>query len=173
MATYLSIDDFTSGKYLIPDAGSIAKAKVTEYINQYRNEHIYRLLGVELGDLIIDYIDAGATGNADYDVIVNPFTKQESSGCIYKSKGLKEYLKACIFYEYEKNGLKNSVAGVVESKSETATKQSSASTMRFVEYKFNDIIDTVEAIQWWCSTNNDTYPDFAGMRIKTKHSNTF
>jgi hypothetical protein len=90
-----------------------------------------------------------------------------------KSSGLKSYLIAAIYFEYIKNALQTSQAGVVNTLAETATNSTPAKTLRFAENKFNDCLDTVYAIQWYCINNNDKFPDFNGQRITVKANQFF
>ena len=167
--------DFLKGKYCIPDSGGVyTNVDVQEIIDKYEKYYIYQLLGVALGDLLITYIQANATSNADYNKIINAFSADNTETCggsIIQSLGMKEYLKAAIFYEYVKNGLKNSQAGVTKIQSETATAQDPASTLRFAENKFYDVLDTIGAIQWYCLENETAFPYFNGQCIKVKAAN--
>ena len=167
--------DFKGGKYDIPDAvGNFTKNDVQAIITAYEKPAIYKLLGVAEGDKIIAYLAAGKTPvNADYNKILDPFTEDNANvhGGIAISLGMLEYLKGFIFYEYNKNALKTSQAGVTNADAETATIQGVNSTMRFAENKFNDVLGTADAIQWYCMKNSTAFPDFNGKRIVVKASN--
>jgi len=176
MAILLLLSDFEdAGKYNIPDAGgAYTYLSVQEIIDKHEAPYIYKLLGVVEGKKIITWIQATfLPANTDYTKIKDAFAEDDISSCSCAnsqrvSLGLKEYLKAAIFYEYVKNALINSQAGVTTPKSETADKQSSSSSMRYAENKFNDILDTAEAIQWYCRENPTAFPDFNGQCIKVK-----
>lgn len=176
MATIiLTKADFIGGKYDIPDAaGLYTKNNVQEMIDRYEKQCIYELLGVLEGDKWISWIQTVSPPvNAHYTKIKDPFS-EDNAGCgIIQSLGMTEFLKAAVFYQYVKNGLLTSQAGVVKTESETATTQSPASTMRFAENKFNDVLDTIEAIQWYCLNNQTAFPDFNGQRIVVKASQFF
>lgn len=177
MAIFLTIASFTAaGDYSIPDAGSAHSVNdVQDCINKHEKAFIYNLLGVVLGDLIIAYNQAGQTPtNIHYDKIIGAFASDLSTGwgTVY-SQGITEYLKACIFYEYNKNGLVLSQAGVVNPATETAQKTTPAEALRFAEAKFNLILDTVEAIRYYIFENKDAFPDFNGQAIRVKASNIF
>lgn len=176
----LQLSDFRLGKYDIPDAiGVYTNANVQEIIDKYEAPAIYQLLGVVLGNLVIAYIQSGApppVPNTDYDKIINPFSEDNPDHCgspIISSLGMKEYLKAAVFYEYVKNALVNSQAGVVNPDTETARKANPAAAMRYSENKFNDLLDTIEAIQWYCKENETAFPDFNGQRIVVKAAQFF
>lgn len=175
----LQTTDFKGGKYDLPDSvGAYTTANVQETIDRYEKNYIYKLLGVALGNLIIAYLAANRLPiNAAYNKILDPFAEDNSGFCfnrVIESMGMKEYLKAAIFYEYVKVGLITSQPGVTQPISETANIQTPMSTMRFAENKFNDVIGTLEAIQWYCWTNKAIdFPDYNGQRIAVKASNIF
>lgn len=178
MAILLSTTDFKGGKYDIPDSGGYyTTANVQEAITRYEAEAFYKLLGVTLGKLYIAWIQATySPANADYIYILNPFAEDNEQLCGHQmliSKGIKEYLKGYVFYEYIKNGLKTSTAGVVMPKAETSTDATGADTMRFAENKFNDVLETVRAIQWYCCKHPDAFPDYKGQYIAVRASQFF
>ena len=172
MPIILSKDDFEGGKYSIPDAeGVYTDDNVQEAIDNYEVVYIRKLLGVTTGDLFIAWLAASQLpANTDYTKILNAFAEDNTTWYrgIIQSLGMSEYLKAGVFSEYVKNGLVNSQAGVVNTDTETAVKASAASAMRFAENKFNDVLDTVEAIQWYCRTNSEAFPDYNGQEIRVK-----
>ena len=179
----LQLSDFKGGKYDLPDSvGVYVKNDLQETIDKYEKQYIYQLLGVEQGNLFIAWLAANQSPpNAFYSKILNPFATDGTYyswywSCyrhIIESQGMKEYLKAAIFYEYTKVGLITSQAGVTQPLSETAIQQSPASTMRFSENKFNDVLDTIEAIQWYCMSEETAFPAFKGQRLTVKASNIF
>lgn len=190
----LTLTDFRGGKYNIPDAqGWYTNGNMQAMIDTYEKPYIYNLLGVVLGDKIIAYLAANRLpANTDYNKIIDPFSSDDAGwwgwyndycdywagyvfnySSIVTSLGLKEYLKAGIFYEYIKNGLITSQPGVAAQKAEAGTIQNSFTTMRFADNKFNDVLGTIEAIQWYCLNNNAAFPDFNGQRVPVKMSNFF
>lgn len=172
----LQTSDFEAGKYCIPDADSIYnEADVQETIDTYEKKYIYELLGVTEGDKFITWVQLTSPPvNVHYTKIKNSFS-QDDSACfgIIQSLGMTEYLKAGIFYEYVKDSLEMTPAGVVNTDTEAAKKQGPDQQMRFAENKFNDALDTAEAIQWYCQDNASAFPDFNGQRIAVKGSNFF
>lgn len=172
----LQLSDFKGGKYDIPDAGGVyTKVNVQEMIDKYEKQYIYELIGVVEGDKFIAWVQTTPTPvNADYTKILNAFSADNSSSYpsgLIQSLGMKEYLKAGVFYQCEKNGLLTSQAGVTKPESETATQQNPSSTMRFAENKFNDVLDTIEAIQWYCTNNSTAFPEYNGKFIPVKYAN--
>lgn len=174
---FIQLSDFT-GKYDIPDTKGLSKAQanVQEMIDKYEKIYIYNLIGVTEGDKLIAYQASSKTPpNTDYDKIINPFYMDNPflSGQVVKSLGISEYLKAGIFYETVKNGLQLLQAGVANTKAETASKMNPKGSMRFAENKFNDILDTVYSIQWYCRNNITSFPGYNGQRIVVKCANFF
>lgn len=186
MAILLNLSDFIGGEYDLPDAtGMYTDDNVQAAIDKYEKPAIYNLLGVALGDLIIAYIQSSSPPfNADYDKIINGFAEDNQYYTIYNTlcgdynsviinAGLKEWLKAVVFYEYVKISLVTSQPGVTQPEAETGQIQKVTSTMRFAENKFNQMLDTAYAIQWYCVNNKTNLPDYNGQRITVKASNIF
>lgn len=179
MAILLTVNSFKGGKYNLADAaGQYTIPNVQQAIDNYEKQYLYKLFGVTLGDLIIAYLAANRTPtNTDYDKVIDAFSMDNNGTLcgkpILQSLGLTEYLTACVFYEYKKNGLKDSQSGVQNVNAETATAQGPASVMRFAENKFNDILETADTIQWYCLNNESAFPDFNGERIVVKASQFF
>lgn len=166
----LQLSDFIKGKYNIPAASALVSATNTEVqccIDDNEKKYIYLLLGVELGDLIIAYIAAGSTGNADYDKIIAPFSETSVFFCgqFKQSLGIKKYLQACIYYEYTKDSYTETLAGTVKKKGEVSDSVSASATMRKAEKAFNGILYTAEAIQSVCASNSTAYAGYAGSRV--------
>jgi hypothetical protein len=74
-------------------------------------------------------------------------------------------------YEYNKNGIRNTIAGAAVTQSEVSTTLSPSAAMRNAESYFNAIIDDADCIQQYCIDNPTTYPDFDGIRFIVKGSN--
>lgn len=170
---FLALTDFVKGKYNIPQASSTLSVNNTEvqsYIDSYEKTYIYRLLGVELGNLIIAYKQAGGTGNTNYDKIIGAFSENTALFCgqINQSLGIKEYLQACVYYEYTKDSYTQTLAGTVKKKGEVSESVNASSTLRKAEKAFNFMLPTIEAIQAMCESNSVAYAGYAGQRIAVK-----
>lgn len=173
MAILLSVNSFKGGKYDIPDAGIASKATVVlEAITLYEKEAIEELLGVTEAERFITWIQASRIpANADYAAIEGAFSEDDLQACtIIRSKGMIEYLKAYVYYQYIKNGLVLGHAGVFNTKAETADKSSATGAMRFAEHYYNGELDTALAIQWYCEQNPAAFPDYHGQELKIKYS---
>lgn len=167
--------DFKAGKYKIPDAaGNLNFADVQATIDTYERPYLEKLLGADQAALYIAYIQAGSLpANADFNQIKNAFSVDDPG---YKkgvrtSLGMREFLKACIYFEHKKNGLVSAQVGTVNTKAETANKVTPAETLREVEFKFNEMLETAETIQWYCRQNPTAFPDFNGQSFKVKCAN--
>lgn len=171
---FLALTDFVDGKYNLPAASSgiaATNSEVQSYIDSYEKTYIYRLLGVELGNLIIAYKQAGGTGNTDYDKIIGAFSENTALFCgqINQSLGIKEYLQACIYYEYKKDSAyTESLAGTIKADAEVSEGVNASTIMRKAERVFNAILPTIEAIQAMCESNSVAYAGYAGQRIAVK-----
>jgi hypothetical protein len=174
MAILLSLSDFVDGKYNIPAASSSISANDSElqsYIDDNEKKYIYLLLGVELGDLIIVYLQASRSpANSDYDKIIDAFADSSSLFChgFTQSLGLKAYLQACIYYEYTKDSYTESLAGTVKQSSEVSSEVAASPTTRKAERVFNSILNTAEAIQSICQSDSTKYAGYSGSRIAVK-----
>lgn len=166
---FLSITDFERGKYKADDAGGTYSAQhLTECIVKYEPDYIYKIFGATEGARIIAYT---APGNTDYDTVIAAFALDNTTFCgkpIYQSLGLKEILKAAVFYEYVKNSVKMTQSGPAKKKAEISDVLSPAGDRRFAENKFNDVLSSIEAIQWYCRNHETAFPDFNGIQITVK-----
>ena len=161
----VALSDFVDGKYNLPGASSSISSTNSElqaYIDRYEPKYIYKLLGIELGKLIIAY---GGSGNPDYDKIIGEFTEVEHG----ESLGLKEYLLACIYYEYKTGTIYNeSLAGTVKADAEVSTQVNASTITRAAEKVFNSILDTADAIQSLCQSDSTAYAGYSGTPLSVK-----
>jgi hypothetical protein len=172
MAGFLTLASFQGGKYNIPDASSGQTDDIVqERIDNYEKWYLCQLLGATLGKAIYAYGSTGS-GNAAHDAIIAAF-QEDDAVCskVYASQGLAEFLKAAVFFEYQKNAIVNAMGGVTIPKQEVSEKTSAGATLRYAEAMFNDQLDTKDAIQWKCANDPDTYPDYNGQLIEVKVSN--
>lgn len=175
MAIHLVLDDFKTGKYKIPDAaGNLNFAEVQAAIDTYERPYLEKLLGVDQAAAYITWVQANfIPANTDYAKIRDAFSADDAGHKpgIRTSLGIKAFLKACVYFEYKKNGLVSAQVGTVKTKAETADKVTTADTMRDAEFKFNDILETAETIQWYCREKPTAFPDFNGQSFKVKCAN--
>lgn len=158
---------------------------IDAYIEKYELRYIRKLLGPELGNLFIaDY--ANTTQDPRFAVIEDPFSEQSEDplrpvtespteqlyGVIYESEGLKEFLLSCIYFEYVSDRqVRQGQAGTAKSRTDTANVVSMQAAQRSAERKWNEGLDTAEAIQWYCSIFKPTdYPEYKGIRFEPEYS---
>lgn len=175
----VTLDSFV-GKYVLARTNS-TDPELQDFIDTYEKKYIYQLLGVELGQLLIDELTAYNSGSdpveARFQVLLDPFTLQSSScfpfhtGKIYESLGLKDMLTAFIYYHYVKEThQKHSQSGVEQDDAETAKIVNNRTAARFAERKWNAALDTVDAIQWRCKFYEPTvYPEYKGLKFSPQY----
>lgn len=145
------------------------------FIDEYEATYIRRILGVELGNLLIEYIQAGSGSNPPeerFDVLIEPFQMQDE-GChshIYESKGLADALTSFIYFHFIcDTQQRHGQSGVAVSQSDTANVVSPRVAARKAESIFNTALDTVEAIQHKCRIDPATYPEYRGIKIEPEY----
>lgn len=176
----LATSDFETGKYKIADAGSnTSKSAVTAAITRFEKSYILKLFGIELGEEVIAYLQTSPTPrtpvNVLLDKVIDTFFEQDDTleNKIRESKGLKEFLQAMVYYEYLLDTpTTNTQAGQGELKAELLNK-TIVTQVRQAERLFNEMLDTIEAIQWWCLDNSTDYPTFEGETFVVKSSAIF
>lgn len=142
-----------------------------DFIDRYEKNYIHKVLGVELGDLFIADLLVGVPETARFISIFNAFSEQIGER-IYESKGFKDMLTAFVLYEFiSQTQLKHSQSGVVSTQAEVANIQSPENAFRFGEMKFNEALETKDAIQYVCGySETETFPEFKGVYIRPKYS---
>ena len=168
----LTVDDFTGFFELAQSTANIPLLQ--SYIDRYERDYIHRLLGVELGELYIADLTAPS---APYTTLTNAFYEQDDCDVIWSSLGMKDFLKAAVFYHYVfQEQVQHSQSGVTISLAETShvvTPENAAAFARrrynacCVTYPTSDKKTTAEAIQWKCETDDpDSFPTYNGTKIK-------
>lgn len=181
---FVSGNSFT-GKYTIPDSPGAAII-LQSIIDEWERKTIVKLLGVELGKLLIAYKEAQPNSDPPvvrYDDLIALFDLQpEHFGffCykeIYSSLGIEDFLTAVIYFHYvSETQIKNSQSGVTVVDVETAKVLSPREAQRFAESKWNKALETSDAIQWFCrwkkdeTTGDCIYPEYAGIKFQPQYS---
>lgn len=151
---------------------------IQAYINHFEKKYIMQIFGVELGKLLIADLSAGVPATQRFKDVVNPFDQQVPlgtwCGCegnIYSSLGLKDVLASFVYYHYTiKTQLGSTQGGMADSMVDTAKMATARGTARNAEKTFNDALDSVDAIQWFCKFNSpDVYPEYAGVYIAPQY----
>jgi len=172
----LATTDFKTGKYMIADAGSnSSSADVLICINDNEKSFINQIFGTALATAIIAYLAANRTPtDANLDKLIDPFIEQDTNWdeTVHESKGLKDILMAKIYYIYTTSTIAiNGQAGTQNTQSETG-KTNPGLTIRDAERRFNAVLDSIDAVQWWCLNNPSNYTNypFNGQRITVEFS---
>lgn len=180
----LSVTDFT-GFFNIPTSNSRETTTLLQtYIDRYEKTYLCNLMGVELAELFIADL-ANVTQETRFAVIQDAFYLDDpnTTGVMYESKGLVDMLTGVIFYHFvtERSALLTT-NGVSVSVTETGEILSPEGAYRFAERKFNQMLATWEAIQWYIEDYapseypNDAdrlYPEFNGQGMDYKFSPIF
>lgn len=186
----VQLSDFT-GQYQVARSNNIDPV-LQSYIDREEKKTIYKVLGKELGDLIIAYIAANRLPNTPrYNNILDPFyLKNTTFGnyfygrqvdnlnpSFYESAGLKDLLINTIYYYYvtETSSMKSVQSGLANPEVDTATGASAANIFRFAEQKWNASgYDTWLAIWWRCYVfENSTYTEYLGTIPKVRYGSFF
>jgi len=149
-----------------------------DYIDKYEELFIKQILGVELGELFIEDIKGEDSDSSAisprFQKILDPFIEQDSrnSDKIWVSKGMKETLASLVFYKYVFEGqAKISQSGVILNQAEVATIQSPENAARFAEVRWNDALESIDAIQWWCGwEDTENYLEYEGIIFRPNYS---
>jgi len=161
--------DFT-GKYKLATSNNTT-ADIQAMIDRWEKFYLYQLLGQTLGDLFVADCTTHVPVTARFLAFYNAFNLQD--GVIMRSsQGLKDYLLACIFYEYVFDVQSQSTqAGVGTTNVDTADQSDAA---RYAERRFNDALSTYDAIRKYIGngfTNNNvsvggyaTYPEYVEVK---------
>ena len=157
--------DFDEGKYVIND-NDITRQDLKEYIDDYELKFIYQLLGIELGDLFIADLDpeTKTPTTTRFFKIFNPlYFKSQSCDRITQSKGMIDVLKGFVYTEFVKEqNFKNNFNGNSQNLFESGTNLPAYKNGVIV--KFNQALDSYNAIQEYICENQDDYPEFDGER---------
>ena len=160
--------DFT-GFYKLAQTNNTTD-ELQAFIKKWEKHYMYQIYGQELADLIIADIGTGhAPVTQRFIDVFNPFHLQDGYRRIQDSQGLKEALIAFIFYHYVFDTQSNhSQSGVITNLSEDSTVAGMHNAVRYAERRFNNALDTVDAIQWFCKfKHTDVYPEYMGLKIRS------
>lgn len=175
------------GDYTIPVSDS-ANIILQNLIDKWERKYIMQLLGVELGKLLIAYHNSSDPPDQRYDDIIAPFDLQDtlqssmpfsSFNKIHSSLGIEDMLAAFIYYHYTlSTQAKNTQSGFAIPNVETASVMSPLGASKEAEARWNNALQTSDAIQWFCmwktddTTHENIYPEFAGWRFAPQYTST-
>jgi hypothetical protein len=170
--SYLEPSDFT-GVCRVARTDKIDEL-IQIYIDRYEEFYIRRLLGVELGDLLI--IALGMPSQEPRFVILeDPFSLQDEDTCgggIHESRGLQDALVALVFYHYvQDTQVKAEQQGMAMGDMETSRNTGVRGALRKGERAWNEALGTLEAIQWYCCKYDpEEYPEYRGVKFSAQYS---
>ena len=146
------------------------------YIDKFEKTFLQKILGINLANLFIADL-ANATQDPRFAVIEDLFAFEQNQSQ-YFSQGLKMILASMVYYEFVSNTQSgHSSTGVYGSINESMTNKSDNDAYRYGEIRWNDALDSIEAIQWYCKTYANqlypttpamTYPEYNGQDIEPK-----
>lgn len=163
MANLVTISDFEGVFQIQTDTRTVAKFNLIR--DEYQNDFLYDLLGADLTALFLADLDAnGVPQTAIYEAIYDPFAEDTDSGYVVRSKGLKEAIKAIVWYHFvRQNNHLVTTSGNTVKKSENAD----ISTDPFyLAQNYNKAIEIGFAIQWYINENMSDYPEYNGQELE-------
>ena len=132
--------------------------QLTSYIDRYETIALVELFGVELYDLWV--IGIGAS-DPIYTFLRDSFTVQLSNGVILNSRGVIDMLTGIVYFYYSRDIMaQQSSNGVVEKKGENS--ENVSGYFANIQSRWDEAIETYNAIQYYVSDNLDVYPTFEG-----------
>ena len=142
--------------------GDFNTDKINEYISRYETITLQRLLGVELFDLW----EAGLVATDPiYEFLRDPFTVQLDNGMILNSRGTKDVILGVVYFHLAVDGYTmQTINGSVESKGENSDKANLLTAN--VQSRYNEAVDSYDAIQLYVCDNLDVYPTFKGVHME-------
>lgn len=161
----VQVSDFVG--YLGVAQNPYTQSELQSYIDKYERKYILKIFGVSLGNSLI----ASLTGSPPappvssiYSVIFLPFQIQQATGAanfidgrIHISEGLKAVLVALIFFNYVlETQAQMGQSGVSQGQIDAARTISPREAARYAERKWNDSLESIDAIQWYCKWYDPT-----------------
>lgn len=167
--------DFKDNEFALATDLTTTKPLLQATIDTYEKEYIWYLLGKTLGDLFIADIAAGVPTTARFIKIFDPLQEQDDNDTLRISRGIKKILLAAVYYHFiVNNQTEHSQSGITVPNLDTVKKVGFSNAVRAAELKFNELLDSVETIQWFCDEEDSaTYPEYNGQIIDVKSSSIF
>ncbi len=165
MAKIVQTTDFI-GKYAISQ-NNFNTTDLQAFIDKFESKYIYDLLGVTLGDLLLDDITTDFT-EPDTQIYKDIFNSLNQDEPLVRSVGIKNMLLGFIYFEYVRTQtVQNTLVGNVVSQNEVSSVVDWSSTGVYSNY--NEAIGTYRAIQCYVLDNSATYPEFKGLMKTFAH----
>ena len=165
----VDITDFTNdgSYYQFPNDPEI-NIKLQAWIDKYERKYIYQILGQVQGDYMIADCEAN-NGVPELPANVAIFNEinindPNDSYDLRQSEGLKNVLLSLIYYWFATSAqYKSALVGFVSPGADTAGKLSYQNTFIVAESRWNEAVEWIHAIQWYCLLYLPAnYPNFYG-----------
>ena len=169
MAQILDDTDFLNGPLQIPLDGQ-EEIDFAIVIEEIEREYLAKLFGKDLYILFKADVDAnaGVPIIPRFVKVFEPFLEQPDS-ILYDSVGMKEMLKAFVYYEYVK-GLSTSLTTIGIKRTLGENSENVSAIAHDITIKYNRAVETYCTIQWWMNDeDSDTYPEYKGVPIDFNH----
>ena len=166
MAKILQTTDFT-GKYAISQ-NNFNTSDLQAFIDKYESIYVYDLLGVELGNLLLDDITTDFTPpvTTKYATIFNVLSQDDP---LVRSNGIKEMLLGFVYFEFVRTQtVQNTLVGNVLNQNEVSVNVDFANTVVYLNY--NEAIRTYRGIQCYVLDKFTDYPEFKGLMKTFAHA---
>lgn len=151
-------NNFT-GKYEV-HISTFTATKIQEYIDRYETIILIELFGKELYDL---YVAGLVAVDPIYETLRDAFIEQLPNGCILESRGVVDMLTGMIYFYYVRDQYTQmTTLGAVKSKGENS--ENTTFVMSGLNARWNEALDTYEAIQYYIEENLDVYPTYLGVK---------
>lgn len=171
MGLFIQTSDFV-GRF------AIAQNRFTNidfYINRYEDNYLKMLLGSALYALFkadldpVTHLPVSPIYQVIFDAFIiqdNPFGIQESESFCrlidHESKGMKDMLLGFVYFFYIRDQkYQNTVSGTVVAQPENSTAPALDQTALYGRY--NDAIESYQAIRWYILKHRIDYPTFTGV----------
>jgi hypothetical protein len=155
---FLSTTDFV-GKNSV-SLNEFTESDLQSYIDRYETKLLVELFGKALYDLW-----NGST-DAIYTTLTAPLIFQSENCCsgkVYESKGIKEMLAGFIYWEYERDiYTQRTLNGSMKQTSENG--EDSSHAMSNLHGRYDEALETYNAIQAYIEENSSIYPEFNGVK---------
>ncbi|MFT5450530.1 MAG: hypothetical protein ACI9N9_000007 [Enterobacterales bacterium] len=145
-------------KYELSTSGNVSTAKLTEYITRYDTITLIELFGKELYDLYV--IGIGAA-DPIYEFLRDAFVVQLDNGCILNSRGVDDMITGIVYFYYQSDAFtQQTINGSTKTQGENSKNVSLV--VANIHGRWNEAIDTYQAIQDYICENLAVYPTFKG-----------
>jgi hypothetical protein len=163
MANIVTISDFEGSFQIQYDTRTTAKFNLIR--DEFQNDFIFDLLGAELGALFLADLDgSGIPQTTRFEALYEPFTEDTDYGQVVRSKGLKDAVKAIVWYYFARqNNHLITTSGNTVKRSENADVSTDPF---FLTQNYNKAIESGYAIQWYINENLSDYPEYNGQELE-------